>query len=102
MSPAAGPAPCTAAERSCGNLISRAWTATARERSAPITQPGLAEGLFGSTRTAWPPEWPPRVIPGYSIFLTNLVGRTGFEPVTFSVSGRRAPAAPTARDDESL
>jgi hypothetical protein len=31
-----------------------------------------------------------------------LVGRTGFEPVTFSVSGRRAPAAPTARDDESL
>jgi hypothetical protein len=26
------------------------------------------------------------------------VGRTGFEPVTFSVSGRRAPAAPTARD----
>src|SRR5437588_2888030 len=33
---------------------------------------------------------------------TFLVGRTGFEPVTFSVSGRRAPAAPTARDDESL
>ena len=32
----------------------------------------------------------------------KLVGRTGFEPVTFSVSGRRAPAAPTARDDESL
>ena len=31
-----------------------------------------------------------------------MVGRTGFEPVTFSVSGRRAPAAPTARDDESL
>ena len=37
-----------------------------------------------------------------SIYLYNLVGRTGFEPVTFSVSGRRAPAAPTARDDESL
>jgi hypothetical protein len=31
-----------------------------------------------------------------------LVGGTGFEPVTFSVSGRRAPAAPTARDDASL
>ena len=30
------------------------------------------------------------------------VGRRGFEPLTFSVSGRRAPAAPTARDDESL
>jgi hypothetical protein len=29
------------------------------------------------------------------------VGRTGFEPVTFSVSGRRAPAAPTARDTVS-
>jgi hypothetical protein len=34
--------------------------------------------------------------------LRYLVGGTGFEPVTFSVSGRRAPAAPTARDDESL
>src|SRR6201985_2482872 len=44
----------------------------------------------------------PRANPGYSISLFNLVGRTGFEPVTFSVSGRRAPAAPTARDDESL
>src|SRR4029077_16773926 len=33
---------------------------------------------------------------------SKRVGRTGFEPVTFSVSGRRAPAAPTARDDESL
>src|SRR5450755_492958 len=31
-----------------------------------------------------------------------LVGRRGFEPLTFSVSGRRAPAAPTAQDDESL
>ncbi len=31
-----------------------------------------------------------------------MVGRRGFEPLTFSVSGRRAPAAPTARDDESL
>ena len=31
-------------------------------------------------------------------FLYKLVGRTGFEPVTFSVSGRRAPAALTARD----
>ena len=32
-------------------------------------------------------------------YLANpLVGRTGFEPVTFSVSGRRAPTAPTARD----
>src|SRR5580704_16931430 len=31
-----------------------------------------------------------------------MVGRTGFETVTFSVSGRRAPAAPTAQDDESL
>src|SRR6266576_1376871 len=37
----------------------------------------------------------------FDLFL-YLVGRTGFEPVTFSVSGRRAPAAPTARDDESL
>ncbi len=32
----------------------------------------------------------------------RMVGRRGFEPLTFSVSGRRAPAAPTARDDESL
>ena len=31
-----------------------------------------------------------------------LVGRRGFEPLTFSVSGRRAPTAPTAQDDESL
>ena len=44
----------------------------------------------------------PRGLLSYSIFIYNLVGRTGFEPVTFSVSGRRAPAAPTARDDESL
>ena len=38
----------------------------------------------------------------HSNSLSKLVGRTGFEPVTFSVSGRRAPAAPTAQDDESL
>jgi hypothetical protein len=38
----------------------------------------------------------------HSNSFSKLVGRTGFEPVTFSVSGRRAPAAPTARDDESL
>src|SRR2546429_8725489 len=44
----------------------------------------------------------PKGFSSYSNFLSKLVGRTGFEPVTFSVSGRRAPAAPTARDDESL
>src|SRR4029453_835492 len=44
----------------------------------------------------------PRANSWYSNSLSKLVGRTGFEPVTFSVSGRRAPAAPTARDDESL
>ena len=44
----------------------------------------------------------PMASPRYSNSLSKLVGRTGFEPVTFSVSGRRAPAAPTARDDESL
>ena len=57
--------------------------------------------------TAWldsnhlAPEWPQELFELFD-FLFNLVGRTGFEPVTFSVSGRRAPAAPTARDDESL
>ena len=35
---------------------------------------------------------------GSVVMASDLVGRTGFEPVTFSVSGRRAPAAPTARD----
>ena len=44
----------------------------------------------------------PKGCSSYSIFFFYVVGRTGFEPVTFSVSGRRAPAAPTARDDESL
>ena len=32
------------------------------------------------------------------VMASYLVGRTGFEPVTSSVSGKRAPAAPTARD----
>ena len=35
---------------------------------------------------------------GSVVMASNLVGRTGFEPVTSSVSGKRAPAAPTARD----
>src|ERR1700750_2309342 len=48
------------------------------------------------------PGMAPKANTGYSIYFFKLVGRTGFEPVTFSVSGRRAPAAPTARDDESL
>ena len=48
------------------------------------------------------PGMVPETCSSYSTFFFYLVGRTGFEPVTFSVSGRRAPAAPTARDDESL
>jgi hypothetical protein len=36
--------------------------------------------------------------PGWAVMAFDLVGRTGFEPVTSSVSGKRAPAAPTARD----
>jgi len=35
---------------------------------------------------------------GSVVMASDLVGRTGFEPVTSSVSGKRAPAAPTARD----
>jgi hypothetical protein len=36
--------------------------------------------------------------PGSVVMASEMVGRTGFEPVTSSVSGKRAPAAPTARD----
>ena len=31
-----------------------------------------------------------------------VVGRTGIEPVTSSVSGKRATAAPTARADDGI
>ena len=34
------------------------------------------------------PGMVPMVSSSYSILLFNLVGRTGFEPVTFSVSGK--------------
>ena len=61
----------------------------------------LDERLRDPTQITWPPEWP-SVCSIRSVIPFDLVGRTGFEPVTFSVSGRRAPAAPTARDDESL
>src|SRR6476660_7286870 len=39
----------------------------------------------GSTRTTWPRRG---LFGGVRSIYTNLVGRTGFEPVTFSVSGR--------------
>ena len=67
-----------------------------------------SRGLLGKCQHEWleanhlAAGMAPMVSSSYSIFLFNLVGRTGFEPVTFSVSGRRAPAAPTARDVESL
>jgi len=52
--------------------------------------------------TAWldsdhlAPGMAPRAYSNCSIYLFNLVGRTGFEPVTSSVSGKRSPAELTA------
>jgi hypothetical protein len=62
----------------------------------------FAAGPLLTSDPLGPPEWPPRAAPGLSASISYLVGDTGFEPVTFSVSGRRAPAAPIARDDASL
>ena len=45
----------------------------------------LTDGrLLGSTEISWPRNGPK----DYSSYLFKLVGRTGFEPVTFSVSGK--------------
>jgi hypothetical protein len=56
--------------------------------------PDLTDGLgaAGLVLTTDGPSW------GQGSNYGCLVGRTGFEPVTSSVSGKRAPAAPTARD----
>ena len=43
--------------------------------------------LLGSTEITWPRNGP-KYCSSYSIYLFKLVGRTGFEPVTFSVSGK--------------
>ena len=54
----------------------------------------LGTGQLAWSATAWldsdhlAPGMAPKVCSSYSIFLFNLVGRTGFEPVTSSVSGK--------------
>ncbi len=74
-------------------------------RPAQIWRDGTSSGTTSRSltrRRSLGPRNGPKGCSRCSIILFDLVGRTGFEPVTFSVSGRRAPAAPTARDDESL
>ena len=61
----------------------------------PVVCQGLCRPAFSqverTTGTRGPRSWHP-------LAADCSVGRTGFEPVTSSVSGKRAPAAPTARD----
>jgi hypothetical protein len=58
--------------------------------------PGYATGMVHS------PPADPAIVPPRSVFyLVELVGGTGIEPVTSSVSGKRSPAELTAREAEA-
>ena len=78
------------------------------ERRTRIIMPttgtiGLSFGMVATTATVRtvfsPQEEPDRPVPGSHAIDTfsKTVGRTGFEPVTSSVSGKRSPTELTAR-----
>ena len=59
----------------------------------------IASTLLSAEQLA--PGMAPMACSRCSISLPYVVGRTGFEPVTSSVSGKRSPAELTAREAEA-